>query len=132
MTPHYHAVVWIDHHEARIIHFNADAADEELVHPAHPPRHLHCKVGSPSGTHQRGDPAYFRAIAEAVSDAAAFIVVGPSSAKGEFKAWLEAEMPPTAKHLFAVMAAPRMTDGELITKARQYFRAADRMRPRIE
>jgi len=132
MTHHYHAVVWIDHHEARIIHFNADAADEELVRPAHPPRHLHCKVGSASGTHQRSEPEYYRAVAEAVSDAAAFIVVGPSTAKGEFKAWLEAKMPLTAKHLLAVAAAPRMTDGELIAKARQYFRGADRMRPQIE
>ncbi|MEA2852496.1 MAG: hypothetical protein QOE02_2515, partial [Rhodospirillaceae bacterium] len=25
---HYHAVVWIDHHEARVIYFNAADADE--------------------------------------------------------------------------------------------------------
>jgi hypothetical protein len=55
-TAHYHAVVWLDHHEARIVYFNADDTDEKVVHPAHPPRHLHHTAGSPAGTHDRGDP----------------------------------------------------------------------------
>ena len=28
MAAHYHAVIWIDHHEAHVIHFNIDQADE--------------------------------------------------------------------------------------------------------
>ena len=44
MSAHYHAVVWIDHREARVFHFNASDADKLVVHPDHPTRHLHHKA----------------------------------------------------------------------------------------
>src|SRR5579864_5526898 len=78
MPVHYHAVLWIDHHEARIIHFNADEAEEKLVHPAHPPRHLHVKAGSSSGTHVTDEPQFYRDVADAVADAHEILVGGPS------------------------------------------------------
>ena len=31
MSHHFHAVVWIDHHEARILEFNADDAKADKV-----------------------------------------------------------------------------------------------------
>ena len=31
MVDHYHAVVWIDHKQARIFHFNVEEADKTLV-----------------------------------------------------------------------------------------------------
>jgi hypothetical protein len=33
MSEHVHAVVWIDHHEARIFHFNASEADGLVTAP---------------------------------------------------------------------------------------------------
>jgi len=47
-TPHYHAVVLLDRHEARVIHFNIQAFEEEIVQSVGAPRHLHIKVGSNS------------------------------------------------------------------------------------
>ena len=46
MSAHIHAVVWIDHHEARIFHFNASEADGLVIHPDRPVRHLHHKAHS--------------------------------------------------------------------------------------
>ena len=46
-TTSYHAVDWLDHHEARVVHFGAEASDELIVRPVHPQRQLHSKVGSP-------------------------------------------------------------------------------------
>ena len=37
MTTHYHAVIWIDHHEARIFHFNATDVDLMVLSPDRPP-----------------------------------------------------------------------------------------------
>src|SRR5579863_6340052 len=88
MTVHYHAVLWIDHHEARIIHFNADEAEEKLVHPAHPPRPLHVKAGSASGTHVTAEPLFYRDVADAVADAHEILISGPSTAKAEFVKYL--------------------------------------------
>ena len=46
MTGHFHAVVWIDHRQARIIHFNADKVDETVVRPHNPTRQVHHKANS--------------------------------------------------------------------------------------
>ena len=35
---HFHAVIWIDHREARIFHFNPTDADRLVVHPHDPTR----------------------------------------------------------------------------------------------
>ncbi len=46
-TTSYHAVKSPDQHEARFVHFCAEASDELVVPPVHPQRQLHSKVGSP-------------------------------------------------------------------------------------
>jgi hypothetical protein len=33
---HYHAVVWIDHHEARVFHFGLTDVEQLVLHPDHP------------------------------------------------------------------------------------------------
>ena len=128
---HYHAVVWLDHHEARIIYFNADDTDEKIVHPAHPPRHLHHTAGSPAGTHDRGEPAYYRDVADALADAPAFLITGPSTAKTEFVTWLRSEAPHMIERLAAVETLPHVTDRQLVAEARRFFKGADRTRPQI-
>jgi hypothetical protein len=129
LSDHYHAVVWIDHHEARVISFNADEADERTVHPAHPIRHLHHKSGSAAGTHERGDADYFRAVAEAVVAATEFLVTGPSTAKTEFVTWLRKQAPLTSERLAGVETLAPMSDKQLVAEARRFFKGADRMRP---
>lgn len=127
-TNHYHAILWIDHHEARIIHFNASEADETLIHPSHPPRHLHSKAGSASGTHQHGDKQFFRDVAEALGTSHVFMVVGPSSAKDELAAYLEQNHRDLFGKLDSVKAMQQVTDNQLVAAGRQHFKAADRMR----
>jgi len=120
-TAHYHAVVWLDHHEARIIHFNADAADKEVVRPAHPPRHLHIKAGSASGTHIAADPAFFRDIAQACDAVPAVLLVGPSTAKTEFMAYLHQHAPRTVQHIQGVETLALVTDPQLLAAGRRFF-----------
>lgn len=131
MPQHSHAVVWIDHHEARIIYFNADDADEHTVRPAHPPRHLHSKAGSASGTHLRGEDSYYREIAEALAEVPAFLIGGPSSAKLELVKYLHRHAPTTFEHLAGIEAMDKLTDKELVAASRHYFKAADRMTPQL-
>lgn len=131
LTTHYHAVVWIDHHEARVVYFNADQADEKTIHPAHPPRHLHHTAGSPAGTHEHGDPKYFHDAADAIGEAKEFLIAGPSSAKAEFVTWLRRHAPETIERLCGVETLPHMSDAQLVSEARRFFKRADRMRPQM-
>jgi hypothetical protein len=127
MSAHYHAIVWLDHHEARIIHFNPTEADETVIHPTHPPRHMHAKSGSASGTHQHGDAAFFQDVAKELQSAHLFQVVGPSTAKNEFVAFLEKHDAKLLAKLDSVHAMQQVTDNELVAAARRHFKAADRM-----
>ncbi len=131
MTSHYHAVVWLDHHEARIIHFNADAAAEEVVRPINPPRHLRAKAGSASGTHVSDEPEFYREVAAAFDDAKAVLLAGPSTAKTEFVKYLHQHSPQALKSVAGIETLARVTDHQLLAEARRYFAKADRMRSQI-
>jgi stalled ribosome rescue protein Dom34 len=129
MTAHYHAVIWIDHHEAHVFHFNADQADEAVVHAAHSSTHLHSKAGSPSGTHVVDEPEFYRDVAKSVAESQKILVVGPSSAKTEFVKYREKHVPETRAHVAGVETMDRLTDNQIIAEGRRYFTQEDRMEP---
>jgi stalled ribosome rescue protein Dom34 len=129
LTAHYHAVIWIDHHEAHVFHFNAADADETVVHATHSPRHLHSKAGSASGTHVTAEPECYRDVAAAVADSHAILIAGPSSAKTEFVKYLHQHAPGIFDRVGGIETLDRVTDHQLVAEARRYFSIADRMRP---
>jgi len=88
MQGHYHAVVWIDHRQARIFHFNADDADKVVVHPDHPVRDYHRKEKR-SGHHDPEDQAFLEDVTNAISDAGAILIVGPANEKHELMKHIE-------------------------------------------
>ena len=123
-----HAVVWIDHEQARVTHFNDDAAEKLVLHSTHRPGKIHHKNG-PAGSsgHEPEDAAYLHAVAEALRGAAEILVVGPGNEKNEFIKHLEHHDKAVAACVVAVQAVDHPTDGQLLALARKYFRAADRM-----
>ncbi len=127
---HYHAVLWLDHHEARVIHFNAEVSDEVVVRPAHPPRHLHIKSGCSSGTHVTAEPDFYRDVAKACDEAEAVLLTGPSTAKSEFIEHLHRHSPQTFKRIKGIETLARITDHQLLAEGRSYFAMANRTGPR--
>jgi hypothetical protein len=69
---HYHAVVWIDHHEARVFHFSPTDVERHILHPDHPTRHIHHKPNSIGSGHASEDHDYLHAVAEGVQTPAQF------------------------------------------------------------
>lgn len=129
MTAHYHAVIWIDHHEAHVFHFNPEQADKTVVHAAHSSTHLHTKAGSVSGTHVTDEPEFYSDVAKSVAVNQKILVVGPSSAKTEFVRYLEKHAPQTHARIAGVAAMDRMTDNQIVAEGRRYFAQKDRMEP---
>jgi len=128
MPNHYHAVVWIDHHEARIFKFSPTEADKLVVHPQNPHLHLHHKANSIGDGRAAPDPAYFDQVANALDEAGEVLIAGPANAKLELKQYIERHRPQLAKKIVGLEAVDHPTDGELTAHARRYFTAADRMR----
>jgi|GEM_PF-2688223 len=58
-SSHYHAVIWVDHREARIFHLSPTDVDRLVLHPDHPTKHIHHKANSIGSGHAQEDQNYF-------------------------------------------------------------------------
>jgi len=124
---HYHAVVWLDHNEARVMHISPDDVEKSVVQPANPPRHLQRKRGSVSGSRQPEDQTYYHEVVEALSGAAEILIVGPGQAKLELIKHIHAHDHDVVKRVVGVETVDHPGDGQLVAYARKYFEAKDRM-----
>ena len=125
-----HAVIWLDHHEARMITFGADDASEVVIHPADPPHHLHAHSGSPAGTHIRDEPEFYARIAKACEPGLKILLAGPSTAKHEFVAHLKKHAPRVLASIAVIQTMARVTDPQLLAAGRLVFALKDRLEPR--
>ena len=128
MSGHFHAVVWIDHSRARIFHFNVEEADKSVIRPDHAVRDIH-HGQKRTGHRVAEDRDFFEAVASAISDAGAILILGPADEKDAFAKFLAERHPSIGTHVEGVKSADHPTDGELLDYARRYVKAADRMRP---
>jgi stalled ribosome rescue protein Dom34 len=126
---HSHAVVWIDHREARVFHFNATEDDEKDVHPKDAHVHIHHHANEIGSGHAAEDQKYLHQVAAAIADAKEALITGPANAKHELMKHIEHHDPKLAKIVVGVETLDHPTNGELIAHARKFFRAADRMTP---
>jgi hypothetical protein len=124
---HSHAVAWIDHREAHIIHFSPEAAEAAAVKSQAPHRHLHHKSGAAGAGRDKPDSAYLSGVASALADANEILIVGPAGAKLDLMHFLKTHRTEVAKKVMGVETVDHPTEGELLKFARKYFTAADRM-----
>jgi stalled ribosome rescue protein Dom34 len=129
MSGHYHAIVWIDHQEARVFHFNPAEVDRLVLHPHDPTRHIHHKAGSIGSGHAPEDHEFFEQVAASIAGAGAVLITGPANAKTELVRHIRNHAPELLKVIVGVETVDHPTDRELIAHARTYFKGADLMRP---
>jgi len=129
VTEHHHSIVWIDHHEARVFHFDKETAERVVVHSSHPNRSVHHKANSVGSGHAPEDQAYFHDVVKAVGTAGTILITGPANAKHELVKHIHRHDPTVASRIAAVETLDHPTDGALLDHARRYFKAADRMLP---
>jgi hypothetical protein len=128
MQQHFHAIIWIDHHQAKVFRFNASDVDRDVIRPHDPTVHLHHKANTVGSGHAPVDKDFLRRVTESVSGAGAIMIVGPASAKTELAAHIVAHAPSLSARVSTVEAADHPSDGELVALARKFFRANDRMK----
>jgi hypothetical protein len=129
---HFHAVVWIDHREARVFHFSPAEADRLVLRPDDPTRHIHHKANSIGSGHAAEDQNFLEAVAQSIADAGAVLITGPANAKTELVKHIQKHDPGLMKLIVGVETVDHPTDGELVAFARKYFKAEDEMLPQKE
>jgi stalled ribosome rescue protein Dom34 len=122
MATHFHAIVWIDHSQAKVFHIGLTGEDEMVLHPHLPTRHLHHKANSIGSGHAAFDKEFFAQAMNAVSDAGEILLIGPASAKTELAKYLREQHPQIAERIVAVEAADHPSDPEIVAYAKRYFR----------
>ena len=129
MADHYHAIVWIDHKQARVFHFNVEEADKTVVKD-HVVRDLHSREKH-TGQRTEDNKPFFEVVAKAIADASAILIVGPAQEKDFFAKFLAEKHRSIRAHVEGVEKADHPSDGELLAFARRYVKGADHMRPQI-
>jgi stalled ribosome rescue protein Dom34 len=127
---YYHAVVWIDHKQARIFHFDVEEADKTVVKD-HVVRDLHSREKHTGQRIEENKP-FFEDVAKAIADAGAIVIVGPAQEKDFFAKFLAQKHPAIRAHVEGVEKADHPSDGELLEFARRYVKAADYIKPQID
>jgi len=122
-----HAVIWIDHKEARIFHVHPDAADATTVLAPQHHFHRHAKGRGEETEHPDDAHQFFAEVARALSDDDAILITGPSSAKLEFFKYVHERERRLESKVVGIESADHPTDGEIVARARSYFKASDRM-----
>jgi hypothetical protein len=129
MQPHFHAIIWIDHHQAKVFHFNADEIDRTIVRPHDRTVHLHHKANTIGSGHVAVDKEFLGRVTEAVAGAGTILIVGPAGAKTELANHLTAHAPGLSARVAGVETVDHPSEGELLALARRFFHASDRMHP---
>jgi stalled ribosome rescue protein Dom34 len=129
MAAHYHAVVWIDHSEARVFHFNQDDVDRLVLKPHDPTHHIHHKANAIGSGHAAADQDFLHAVAAAIADAGAVLITGPANAKTELVKHLHHHDPKLVEKIAGIETVDHPTDAALVAHARHYFKSEDKMTP---
>lgn len=127
----YHAVVWLDHREARLFFFDRHSVREIDLKSTNPDAHLHHRAGSLSGKRAPEDQDFHHRIVEALKPATEWLFVGPGSAKLELVKHIHKHDPQFNDRVIGIETADHPTDNQIVAHARAYFKAADRMRPQL-
>ncbi len=125
---HYHAVVWLDGHEARVFHITETEAEKIMVRDRVPDRHVH-GPSSRSREHAHADQDYLHKVVEALAGAQEWLIVGPGEAKNELMRHIEAHDPAFRSRVVGVESADHPSDGQVCALARKHFAKLDRARP---
>jgi hypothetical protein len=126
---HYHAVVWIDHHEARVFHLSPTDVEPLVLHPHDPTHHIHHKAGVIGSGHAHENQTFFHQVTTAIAGAGEVLITGPANAKTELVKHIHRHDPRLMDHIVGVETVDHPSDAALVAHARHYFRAADRMLP---
>jgi stalled ribosome rescue protein Dom34 len=89
MSNHYHALVWIDHREAKVFQFNATDVDRATIRSDHPNQHIHHKANAGDSGHAAVDNEFLKRVAQAIGQAGAILITGPANAKTELAAYIK-------------------------------------------
>jgi len=116
----FHAVVWIDHHTAQVLQFDADHVQAQKVKA-----HSHHTAQHASGV--RTEHEFFGEVCDALAGITEVLVTGSKTAQADFKHYVEKHRAAVAPQIVGYETVDHPTEAQLVAMARKYFVKFDRM-----
>ncbi len=114
----FHAVVYLDHHHAEVLHFDAHQVHAARIEPHDRRAHGH---------DERADHALFEAVCQAVQDTREVLVTGSHPVIGQLRHYVQAHRPQLVPRIADYRPAAELSQGQMLALARQFFISYDRM-----
>jgi hypothetical protein len=124
----YHAVVWINHAEAKVYRFRGENEPEEVDLHSHTSlqRLHHGRTEWEAGGNTPDDTEFFGRISRALEHAEGAVITGPGNAKSALKAFLDRARPNVPSHVLAMETFDDHPAADiLVALGRKYFLSAD-------
>lgn len=118
--PLFHAVVWIDHHSAQVLQFDAEHVEAQKVkaHGHHTRQH---------GSTVRTEHAFFAEVCDALVGISEVLVTGSHTAQADFRHYLDKHRPALVPQVVGYETVDHPSENQLVALARRYFLKYDRM-----
>ena len=115
-----HAVLWIDHQHAQVLHLESDSAQAQNIkaHNHHTRQH---------GSQVRTEHEFFGEVCDALANIKEVLVTGSHTAQADFRHYVEKHRAAIAPRIAGWETVDRPTAGQLAALARKFFIAHDRM-----
>jgi stalled ribosome rescue protein Dom34 len=117
----HHAVVWLDHTKAQVIHFDLNASESESLKTHSTHSHPHQKHGD---GHASDNTRFFNDIADTLKDSLEILIVGPAEEKTAFVKHLTGHLPTIAEKIKGVETVDHPSESQLLAYARKHFISA--------
>jgi len=124
---HYHALVWLDHVEAHVLHISPDDVENSLIQTHQPHHKLHSRAGTLGDGRAPVDLAYFQRVSEALTGVSEILIVGPAQAKLHLLKHMHVHAKELVSKVVGVETVDHPTDAQLVAYARHYFLSKDKM-----
>jgi stalled ribosome rescue protein Dom34 len=116
----FHAVLWIDHHNAQVLQFDAEHVEAQKVksHDHHTRQH---------GSSVRSEHEFFGHVCDALVGIQEVLVTGAQQSMADFRHYVDKHRAPVAKQVVGYETVDHPSEKQLVAMARKYFLKFDRM-----
>ena len=118
--PLFHAVVWIDHHNAQVLQFDSEQVHANQVHS-------HTHETRQHGSSVRTEHEFFGQVCDALAGINEVLVTGSHTAQADFRHYVDKHRPTVSAQISGWETVDKPTEGQLVALARKYFVKHDRM-----
>ncbi len=116
----YHAVVWLDHHQAEILQFDPEHVQSSRVKASSSHTRTH-------GNGVRTEHEFFGLVCDALQAVPEVLVTGSKTSLKDFQHFVDKHRPGLAPHIFGYEVVDHPSPAQLVALARRFFLKADRM-----